>query len=216
MPANIYPRLQRHDTAGSGGARGDAAVFGRVWGNPSRSITRQKGGGRCWTMRATGRRNFRARSRAKSFSLSGGTESNNLAIFGTRRAAQIQRQAFDHEFGRASRGSGLFQLSRKARKALKSRACGQFREGRVSPDDCEKPSAKTRFWFPFWRRIMKSERCNRSTSARFVTNTEFLFTRTRWQWLGKAPLKMSRNPRGFGIRLLRAQFHGQKVRVCYG
>ena len=46
---------------------------------------------------------------------SGGTESNNLAIFGAARAAQTEGKTSDHFRRRASRGAALVRLSGKKR-----------------------------------------------------------------------------------------------------
>ena len=42
---------------------------------------------------------------------SGGTEANNLAIFGTARLLKAKGQTPDHFFGGASRGIAMFRLS---------------------------------------------------------------------------------------------------------
>jgi len=69
-------------------------VLAENWGNPP-ACTMSTQRGRCSTMRATGWRNFSALSEEIIFT-SGGTEANNLAIFGTARALKNQRQNTHH------------------------------------------------------------------------------------------------------------------------
>jgi cysteine desulfurase len=213
MPRTIY--FDYNATTPLDPAVRDAMLpfLGEVWGNPSSVITSAERRGRCWTTRATGRPSFSGAKPSEIIFTSGGTEST-ISPFSARRGAQAKGK---HLITSAVEHHAVLQcfdyLEKK--EGFEVTRLPVDSGGRVSPDDLKKAIRRTRFWFPSWRRTMKSARFSRwPNSARFAASAA-LFSHGRVQWFGKEPFENIGQFNADLVSFAPTNFTGRKARACF-
>ncbi len=141
---------------------------------------------------------------------SGGTESNNLAIFG---AARLLKPKGRHLITSAVEHHAVlhcFQYLAK-KEGFEVTCLPVDREGLVSPDDLKRPCVPTRFWSPSWRRTTKSAPSSRSRNwAPSAASAACCFTRTPCNGSARSRFRTVHQFNADLVSICAHKFHGPK------